>query len=110
MNQQISNPQSQAIPKGPELNDRDRVNDILATEKYLTDSFNTAVREASHDDLFQDILQILQESHQAARDLYNFMFQQGWYTLEAEQLSKVQQVQQQFQNYMNQFPPSSRLQ
>lgn len=107
--QTIANPEQQQV-KGPELNDRDRLNDILATEKYLTDSFNTAVREASHDQLFQTTLQILTESHQAARNVYNLMFQKGWYTLEAEQPQKIDQLKQQFQGYMNQFPYPNQVQ
>jgi spore coat protein CotF len=103
---EISNPKPANEPqvKGPELNDRDRLNDILATQKYLTDGLNSAVREASHDALFQDLMQILQETHQAARDVYNLMFQQGWYKLEAEQPQKLQQAFQQFQGYSSQFP------
>jgi len=111
-NQKIANPESAAgsMEKGPELNDRDRLNDILATEKYLTDSFNVAVREASHDQLFQDVLQVLQETHQAGRDIYNLMFQKGWYTLEAEQQTQIDQTRQQFQAYSSQFPYPSTLQ
>lgn len=110
--QKIANPESTSgtMQKGPELNDRDRLNDILATEKYLTDSFNVAVREASHDQLFQDVLQVLQETHQAGRDVYNLMFQKGWYTLEAEPQTEIDQVQQQFQAYSSQFPYPSTLQ
>ncbi|MCL6626643.1 spore coat protein [Alicyclobacillus shizuokensis] len=101
---EIANPQSPYGSQGPEMNDRDRLNDILATEKYLTDGLNSAVREASHDALFQDLMGILNETHQMARDIYNTMFQQGWYTLEAEQPQKLQQTFQQFQGYSTQFP------
>jgi spore coat protein CotF len=105
-NGQIANPvpSHQQQQKGPEMNDRDRVNDILATEKYLTDSFNISAREASHDQLHQDIMKILTETHQAARDMYNLMFQYGWYKLEAEQQQKIDQAHQQFQGYSTQFP------
>lgn len=107
--QQIANPEQSQV-KGPELNDRDRLNDILATEKYLTDSLNTAVREASHDQLFQATLQILNESHQAARNIYNLMFEKGWYTIESEQQQKINQIKQQFQGYTNQFPYPNQVQ
>lgn len=83
---QIANPQSGQLPqvKGPQMNDRDFINDGLATCKYLTDSLNVAVREASHQQLYDDLLQILNETHQSAREMYNLMFQKGWYKLEAE--------------------------
>jgi spore coat protein CotF len=102
----IKNPKPPGEPqvKGPQMNDRDYLNDLLATEKYLTDGFNVAVREASHDQLYQDWLQILQETHQASRDIFNLMFQKGWYKLEAEQQQKLDQAYQQFSGYSSQFP------
>lgn len=108
----IKNPKPTSEPqvKGPEMNDRDYLNDILATEKYLTDSFNVAAREASHDTLHRDVMTILTESHQAARDVYNLMFQFGWYTLEAEQQQKVEQMHQQFSGYSSQFPYRTQVQ
>jgi spore coat protein CotF len=102
----IKNPQTNQIPqvKGPELNERDFVNDILATEKYLTDNFNIFTREASNQQLHSDVFQILQETHSAGRDLFNLMFQKGWYKLTAAAQAEIQQATQQFQNYQSQFP------
>lgn len=103
---QIANPQSGQLPQveGPQMNDRDFINDGLATCKYLTDSLNVAVREASHQQLYDDLLQILNETHQSAREMYNLMFQKGWYKLEAEEQQKLQQAYQQFSGYSSQFP------
>lgn len=105
-NQQIANPQTGQLPtvKGPEMNDRDFLNDGLSTCKYITDSLNSAVREASHIQLHGDFVQILTETHQCARDLYNVMFQHGWYKLEAEEQQKIDQAYQQFSGYSSQFP------
>jgi spore coat protein CotF len=102
----IANPQSGQLPqvKGPEMNDRDFLNDGLATCKYLTDSLNVAVREASHQQLHADMLTILNETHQSARELFNLMFQKGWYKLEAEQQQKLDQAFQQFSGYTTQLP------
>lgn len=106
MHMTIANPQSGQLPqvKGPEMNDRDFLNDALSTCKYLTDAFNTAVREASHDQLYTDMMQILSETHQSAREMYNLMFQKGWYKYEAEDQQKLQQTHQQFSGYASQFP------
>lgn len=106
MNRTIANPQTNQLPqvKGPEMNDRDFLNDGLSTCKYLTDSLNDAVREASHRELYNDMLQILNETHHCARELYEVMFQNGWYKLEAEEQQKVQQADQQFSGYSTQFP------
>lgn len=115
MNQnEIKNPKDKSIEqpsmgnqKTPEMNDRDRLNDVLTMEKYLSDSFNTAAREASHEALHQDLMTILNETHRLQYELYQIMFQKGAYKLEAEDQSKLDQAYQQFNGYATQFPYSS---
>jgi spore coat protein CotF len=102
----LKNPKPASEPKvkGPQMNDRDYLNDVLATQKYLTDSLNVAVREASHDSLHKDMLNILVENHLEQREIFNLMFQKGWYKLEAEDQQKLDQTYTQFKNYSSQFP------
>lgn len=107
--QKIQNPESQ-IPKTPQMNDRDFINDLLAQEKYLTTSYSIAMHEASHDGLYQDIMAIFSETEKCQRDLYNLMFKKGWYKIEAADQQKLQQSYQQFQGYTNQFPYGNNLQ
>lgn len=107
--QKIQNPETQ-IQKTPQMNERDFINDILATEKYMTDSYTTALHEFSHDDLYQDVLAIYNETANAQRSLYNLMFKKGWYGIEAAEPQKLQQSHQQFQGYSSQFPYGSQLQ
>jgi spore coat protein CotF len=109
----IKNPKPSYEPqaKGPELTDRDRLNDILALEKYLTDSFNVSAREASHVFLHQDIMTVLNETHQCQYEMYLMMFRKGHYNLEAEQQLKLDKAYQQFSNYSTQFPyPTNKVQ
>jgi hypothetical protein len=105
-NNKIANPQTGQLPKvkGPDMNDRDFVNDGLSTCKYLTDSLNIAVREASHEQLYTEMFQILKETHDSCRGFYNLMFKNGWYKLEAEEQQKIDQAYKQFSNYASQFP------
>ncbi|WP_048600278.1 spore coat protein [Rubeoparvulum massiliense] len=105
-NKTIANPKPPGEPqvKGPQMNDRDMVNDALSTVKYLTDSLNVMAREASHEALHQDIMTCLVETHQCQRDLFNLMFQEGWYKLEAEDQQKLDQAFQQFSGYTSQLP------
>ncbi len=105
----IKNP-SAHFEKGPVFNDRDRLNDMLATEKWLTDGFNVFVREASHQDLYDDILHILNETHYAARDIFNLMFEKGWYSLHPEQQSHISEHHQKFSGYQNQFATQNQNQ
>jgi spore coat protein CotF len=98
--------QSTGLPKvkGPEFNDRDRINDVLATVKYMTMAYNVAVNEASNDSLYQTQMNILTNLHQAQRDVYNAMSAKGWYKTDPADQQKVGQAFQQFSNYRTQFP------
>ncbi len=111
-NQQFNNQQSKMIKNpeknvthSPEMNDRDYLNDILATEKYLTDGFNTFAREASHTELHNDVMTILNDTHDCTRDLFNLMFKDGFYSFQGTSGQEVQQAQQKFSKYLSQQDP-----
>ncbi|WP_141432520.1 spore coat protein [Bacillus sp. 03113] len=101
--QTIQNPKIQT-PNTPQMNERDFTNDLLSTEKYLSDSYSIFLNEASHQSLYQDALSIYTETQNSQRDLFNLMFKKGWYKLEAADQQKLQQMYQQFQKYTTQFP------
>ena len=44
------------------------------------------------------------------RELYNLMFEKGWYSLEKAQTDSLGQSYQQFSGYKDQFPSGSKLQ
>ncbi|RST77619.1 spore coat protein [Siminovitchia acidinfaciens] len=100
---QIKNPSTQ-VPKTPQMNDRDFINDMLATEKYMTSSYAVALHEASHQHLYDDLLTIFNETQHAQRSLFEHMFKSGWYKMEAESEQKIQQSYKQHAGYSNQFP------
>lgn len=93
-----------ASMQGPQMSDRDFINDILATEKYLTNSYNTAVNEASIEELYQLQMKHLNDTHQAARELFHLMQQKGWYNVEPAESQKISQKTAQFEQYRSQFP------
>ena len=108
-NQKIQNPETQ-IQKTPKMNERDFTNDLLATEKYMTNSYSTYLNEASHEALYHDILAIFTETQNEQRTLYNLMFRKGWYKLDPAEDQQLQQKFQQFQGYSTQFPYGSGTQ
>lgn len=103
-NKMIKNPEMN-IDHGIEMNDRDYLNDILATEKYLTDGFNTFAREASHTELHNDIRNILDETHDCAREIFNLMFKDGFYSFQAASQQEINQTEQKFSKYLSQQDP-----
>ena len=110
MQQKIQNPKTQ-VPKNAQMNDRDMLNDMLATEKYMTDAYSTALNEMSHERLYQDLAMIFNETQQCQRDLFNLMFKKGWYKMDAASGQQLQQSYQQFSSYMTtQFPYQNPVQ
>lgn len=100
----IQNTETQT-PKTPQMNDRDYLNDVLLTEKYLCTSYVHALQEASHQSLYQDIKTVSDQTCDHQRDLFNLMFNKGWYKLDSEEPQKIQQAIQQFTQYaQQQFP------
>ncbi|AXN38649.1 spore coat protein [Peribacillus sp. NPDC060186] len=105
----VQNPES-PVAKTPQMNDRDFINDMLATEKYFCNSLSVALHEMSNHALFQDIFSVSKENQEMQRELYNLMFEKGWYSLEKAQPNSLSQTHQQFSGYKNQFPYGSNIQ
>ncbi|GGE80926.1 spore coat protein [Priestia taiwanensis] len=99
----IGNPET-PFPQTPDMNDRDFLNDMLATEKYMTSSYATALHEASNETLYADLKTIYDATENCQRELFNLMFRKGWYKLEPIEAQKIQQAHQQFAGYSKQFP------
>ncbi|MCS7459404.1 spore coat protein [Paenibacillus doosanensis] len=106
---EIAKPQSGELPqvKGPEMNDRDRVNDILSMQKYLTTGFNTGLSEVQNPQLRKSVASILTAQQEAQWELFNLMFEKGWYKMKAADKQEISQAKQQFSGYSSQFPSFS---
>jgi len=106
---QIAVPQTGQLPqvKGPEINDRDRVNDLLSFEKYLTYGYGTGLNEMQNPALHATVRQLLIEAHDIQYQLFNQMFQKGWYKMKAADQAEIAQTRQQFENYRSQIPQFS---
>lgn len=88
------------------VNDRDRMFDLLATEKYLTQEYNISMQEASHDEFFQVLKQNHQACIQAQRQLFATAFKKGWYRLPVADAQSVVAAVNHFQKCAGEFPPS----
>ncbi|HLN61792.1 MAG TPA: spore coat protein [Symbiobacteriaceae bacterium] len=90
--------------KDATINDADRMSDVLNTEKHLTDEYNIAMNEASHDALYQVLKQNDDKCHQLQRQLFNIMFKKGWYKLPVADAQSVAAAFNKFQQYKAQYP------
>lgn len=80
-NKEIKNSQKE-VSSGIKMNDRDYLNSILELEKNMSNNYSIALNEASNDYLYEDYFSMLEDSKDMARELYNLMFKNGWYSLE----------------------------
>lgn len=77
-------------------NDKERMLDSLASQKFITDAYNTFSNEAATPEVKTCMMNILKEEHEIQHDLFLEMKNRGWYTVEAADDQKLQQVKQKF--------------
>ena len=64
------------------MTDRDFLYDILVSEKDIVTNTVSAVTEASNRKLENLLLEFFDKTEALQRDIYEFMFQNGWYQIE----------------------------
>lgn len=84
----ISNPKVE-VPTGIELNDKDYCTCLLSTLKEMEKNYCLAMTEASNEWLYQIYRDVFLDIADLQRDVYNLMFQNGWYALENAPQSKL---------------------
>lgn len=90
---QISGNQSaSSIPE------KDMMNDVLASQKFITDSYNTFTNECATPNVRDQFLRLLGEEHQIQAEVFDLMHQRGWYPTPAADQQKMQQAKQKFEN------------
>jgi len=77
-------------------NDKERIMDLLSSQKFITDSYNTNLNEAATPEVKTCMMNILNEEHEIQHDIWLEMKNRGWYTVEAAEDQKLQQEKQKF--------------
>lgn len=98
----ISNNQVE-VPKTNDMNDKDYLNALLEIEKNMSNNLSIALNEASCDKLFNFEFLLFTKTKGMARDIFNMMFDCGWYSLEQESQQKIDKTIQQFENSLNEL-------
>lgn len=76
--------------------DRDMLTDVLSSQKFITDGYNTFANECATPAVKTDFMNILKEEHQIQSDVFTEMQNRGWYPTECADQNKVQQAKQKF--------------
>ena len=59
--------------------DKDILNDMLMTEKYVSGTYETAIHESANEAVRNALRQIQDEEQQHAKMIFDAMNQRGWY-------------------------------
>lgn len=89
-NNKISNTKV-VVPKGVEMNDKDYINSVLSSLKEMSKNYVQAMTEASNEVLYEEYFEMFNNISKMQRDVYEVMFQKGWYSLEEAPDMKVNQ-------------------
>jgi len=76
------------------MREKEMLNDLIASQKQITASYNTFAGECVNPNLRNAFLNILGEEHQIQADIFSDMQANGWYQPEQAEQQKVQQTKQ----------------
>ena len=85
------------------MNDRDFLNDLLASEKEITTNTATAITEASNRKLENMFLEFFDSIEAIQRDTYELAWNNGWYTLEQAEKTKINQKAKELQKKLDEL-------
>lgn len=87
-NNKVSNPKTN-VPTGINMNDKDYLTCLLTVLKEMSKNYSTAMTEASNEHLYKSYHSIFNEVSKLQREVYELMFQNGWYSLEKQDQTKI---------------------
>ncbi len=85
------------------LTPKDILMDTLNTSKALCKLYATFLTEASNDDTFYTIGELEDESVDIQRDIFNLLYDKGWYKLEADSVKNIKNTISQFKKSKNEM-------
>ena len=88
----------QCVANGAQMTEKDMLQDGLASQKHITDSYNIFAGECVNPQLRGTFLNILDEEHRIQAELFNTMQSKGWYQVEQAPESKVSTAYTRFTN------------
>lgn len=90
--------QTSGNQSGSSLPERDLMNDVLSSQKFMSDTYNTYTNECATPNVRDGFMSILSEEHQIQSEVFDLMKQRGWYQTPAADQQKVSQAKQQYQS------------
>lgn len=83
--------------------DREIMDDILSSQKHISDGYNTFSNECVNQQLQNDMLNILKEEHSIQFTVFEEMQKRGWYSPGAAQAQMINETKTKFENIATQL-------
>ncbi len=83
--------------------DREIMDDILSSQKHITDGYNTFSNECVNPQLQSDMLNILKEEHNIQFTVFSEMQKRGWYSPGAAQAQMINETKTKFEGIATQL-------
>lgn len=78
------------------FSDKDILTDVLSSQKFATDGYNTFANECVTPAVRSDFVNILNEEHKIQNEVFTEMQGRGWYATEAADQNKINQAKQKY--------------
>lgn len=78
--------------------DKEIMDDILSSQKHITDVYNTFSNECTNQKLQSDMLNILKEEHVIQFNVFDEMQKRGWYSPCAAQAQMINDAKTKYEN------------
>lgn len=83
--------------------DREIMDDVLTSQKHITDVYNTFSNECVNQQLQADMMTILKEEHNMQFDVFSDMQKRGWYSPAAAEQQKITEAKTKFEGIATQL-------
>ena len=83
--------------------DKEIMDDVLSSQKHVTDMYNTDTNECENQQLQSDMMNILKEEHTIQFNIFGEMQKRGWYSPCAAEAQKINETKTKFENIATQL-------
>ena len=83
--------------------DKEILDDVLSSQKHITDVYNTYSNECVNQQLQDDMMKILKEEHTIQFNVFGEMQKRGWYNPCAAQAQMINETKTKFENIATQL-------
>ncbi|MEG0898589.1 MAG: spore coat protein [Oscillospiraceae bacterium] len=78
--------------------DKEMMDDALASQKFITSTYNTFANECASDSLKSEFMNILADEHSIQHEIFKEMQNRGWYAPEQAEQSKIINARTKYEN------------